>query len=675
MSPRSWTPTAGGSVTAAPTDEYPDLISLTSAGAGFEQFDGSPVPDALQLALVFATGSGFAVYVEASTSAGRRQFKFGPGPLGAELRFGYRYQVGLGDEARDGSVRSVALDLGAIATEAEPGTAVDTITAVFVRLAGVMAIDVQEATSTPPPPSDGPIARPDAARFLQQATFGPTMAAIDELAGIGSYDAWIDAQLAAPISLTVPYVKANSNGSLASPRHEIWWKNAVEGPDQLRQRVAFAWSQIFVVSDIDYELRNAQYAMAGYYDMLATEGLGTFRQLLEKVTLHPVMGIYLSMLRNEKADPARNVRPDENFAREILQLFTIGLEELTPSGELSGGASIPTFDQSTIEEFAKVFTGWNLANTDRWTSNDLTAFDKESPMVPVEEYHDTSAKQLLGRVRLPAGQDARRDLTQALDNIVVHPNVGPFVSRLLIQRLTTSNPSPSFVGRVAATFADDGAGVRGNLAAVVRAILTDAEARNGHRTAEATFGKIKEPILRLTQLWRAFEARPGSSAGGVYRPYAKSIDQIGDVLGQAPMRSPSVFNFYQPDHPLRPGSSLVAPEAQILAEIDVASTNNMLFQQIYSDNNRTGTRTNIATIDIDREVALAGDVDALLDHLDVLLVAGRLPVEQRRAIASHLTAAHPDTDATGAVTEEARIRRALDAVFCIVGSPVHLVQT
>jgi uncharacterized protein (DUF1800 family) len=416
--------------------------------------------------------------------------------------------------------------------------------------------------------------------------------------------------------------------------------------------------------------------MSGYYDMLATDGLGNFRDLIEKVTLHPVMGIYLSMLRNEKADPARNVRPDENYAREILQLFTIGLYQLAPDGEvrMSGGKPIPTYNQTTVEEFAKVFTGWNLADADVWQSNDLTKFDKERPMVPVEEYHDRSEKTLLQGTTVGPGLDARTELGLALDNIFAHQNVGPFVSRLLIQRLVTSNPSPGYVGRVAARFDDNGDGERGDMAAVVRAILTDAEARNGHLSAPDTFGKIKEPVLRLTQLWRAFDVEPGPDADGVYRPKARAIDQIGDVLGQAPMRSPSVFNFYQPDHRARPGSDIVAPEAQILTEVDLASTNNMLFLQIYYGNNRTQDRTNIATINIDREIAMAGDVDALIDHLDVLLVAGRLPVAQRRAIATHLTSAHVVTGVTAAEALQARTQRVLDAVFCIVGSPVHLVQ-
>lgn len=663
MEPTNWIASGDGTSTADSANA--GLITLRSSGAGFEQFDASTSPGR-SFSLAVETTSAFAVYVNVLTSAGRRQFKFVPGAVGVELRFGYRYQVGLGTDARNGVMQTTNVNLDALAASAEPDVSLAQVGSMFVRLAGGMNIDTDGGA----PLASGDLSRAEAVRFLQQATFGPNPEAIEEVMAMG-IGGWIDQQLAASPSLTTPYVRANSTGSLGTTRHHIWWINAMEGSDQLRQRMAFAWSQIFVVSDIDYELAIAQYAVSSYYDMLATEGLGSFRNLLEQITLHPVMGIYLSMLRNERADPARNVRPDENFAREVLQLFTIGLYELNDDGTVRSDSTgpIPTFDQVTIEEFAKVFTGWNLAGAEVWVSNDLTKFDKETPMEPVEEYHDRTSKRLLNGTVLPAGQDARTDLSQALDNIVAHPNVGPFVCRLLIQRLVTSNPSPGYVRRVAAVFGDNGGGARGDMAAVIRAVLTDDEARNGHIANPDTFGKIKEPAMRLTQVWRAFSAVPGSDADGIYRPYAKAIDQIEDVLGQAPMRSPSVFNFFQPDHRAEPGGDLVAPEAQILAEIDLASTNNMLFMQIYDDNNRRSTRTNTAVINIDREVALASDIDALIDHLDVLLTAGQLPSDHAAAIAVHLATEHPD-----ASDPDVLIDRCLDAIFCIVGSPFHLVQ-
>lgn len=511
------------------------------------------------------------------------------------------------------------------------------------------------------------IDRAAAVRFLTQSTFGASQASIAELVALGSYDAWIDQQMAMPMSLTEPYTRANSNGSLRTTRHYIWWDNAMTGADQLRQRVAFALSEIFVVSDIDYVLGNSQYAMCNWYDMLADEAFGNFRDLLERVTLHAVMGTYLSMVRNERADPARNVRPDENYAREILQLFTIGLHELHPDGTLrrSGGEPIPTYNQATVEEFAKTFTGWNYADTGEWNSN--RAYDRTLPMTAWQEYHDDTPKVLLNGVTLPGGQSAEQDLAGALDNIFAHPNVGPFIARSLIQRLVTSNPTPGYVGRCAAVFDNDGAGVRGNLGALVRAILVDTEARTGHLSAPATFGKVKEPLLRLTQLWRAFDAQPGPDSGGIYRTRARVVDQIIDLLGQAPLQSPSVFNFFSPDTPLGANSALVAPETQILTEINVATTDNMLFSQIYSHNSFYDAPATQTRIQITNEMALATDIDALLDHLDELLLAGSMPAQYRSVIADRL-ATHD------ASTAEGRADRVLDGIYAIVGSPFHYIQ-
>jgi len=486
----------------------------------------------------------------------------------------------------------------------------------------------------------------------------------------GSYSAYIDQQLALPATLLEPYVRTQNNNSNRTYRHDGWWLNVMEGPDQLRQRLAFAWSQIFVVSDRDYTLGNAQYGISNYYDMLGQLSDGNFRTMLERVTLHPVMGMYLSMLSNELADPSRNVRPDENFAREVLQLFTIGLYELQPDGQVQrdgSGQPVPSFDQTTVEEFAKVFTGWNYDLMRWWNDTNLGAESGVLPMVAYEEYHDTTEKRLLNGGVVPAGGTAYQDLTIALDNIFNHPNVGPFIAHALIQRLVTSNPTPQYVGRVAAAFNNNGAGIRGDLRATVRAILLDPEARTGHQTMPATFGKIKEPIMRLTSLWRAFNAQPGPEGRGLYQPYARSVDAIEDVIGQAFLRSPSVFNFFNPDNPLQPGSQLVGPEMQILSEINVATTNNMLLQCIYGDNERsTEYRQNITQVQLQPEVELAADVNALLDRYDMLLCGGQLPPVVRQAI-EQVISAHPDDD-------QGRFYRVVDAIYAIVGSPIHLVQ-
>lgn len=662
----TWQAATSGDVQPIPTTALPGLTQLSSDGSSYHQFDarGAGLDDPIMGSV--RTTHYFALYVETTTNRGRRQFKFTPADLGGPaLRFGYRYEVGLGRSLRNGDLQPLILSLGEIASATEPGTTITSLDAVFARTRRTLDIEILDSA---PPSEPGEVSSQAAARFLTQATFGPSIESIAALEALGDYEAWIDEQVAAPASLTLPYVKANSNGSLSTTRHHIWFDNALNGQDQLRQRVAFAWSQLFVISDRDYVLSNSQYSVSDYYDLLAVQGLGNFRDLLETITLHPSMGVYLSMLRNEKADPSRNVRPDENFAREVLQLFTIGLYELEVDGTVrtSGGQPIPTYDQATVEEFARVFTGWTYAGQRSWNETNAGFFDKESPMVPYEEFHDTGEKKLLNGVVLPAGQSARADMDAALDNIFNHPNVGPFIATHLIQRLVTSNPTSAYVGRIAAVFNNDGSGERGNLAAVVKAILLDAEARLGHEVDPQSFGKLREPVLRLTQVFRAFSAVPGPIANGIYIPEARPIDRIDQIVGQGVMESPSVFNFYYPNYPLSPSSDLVAPELQILSEINVASTNNMFFNQIYRYHNRTEAYGAISRLQVEREVELAERPRELVDHLDLLLLAGALPDEAKTAIVTHLESI-PDSD-------EGRFARALDAMYLVVGSPFHLVQ-
>lgn len=526
-----------------------------------------------------------------------------------------------------------------------------------------------EATVAPVTPRDGEITVVEAVRFLTQATFGANLASIQELQAMGSYADWIDAQLDQPASTTLEWVKANSNGSNSTMRHKIWTTNVLTGPDQLRQRVAFALSELFVISDLDYTLSNSQYAVSQFYDILTEDAFGSYRELLERVTLHSSMGVYLSHIRNEKADPARNVRPDENYAREVLQLFSIGLYELAEDGRprLQDGNPIPAFGLNEVENFAKVFTGWSYAGTN-WTDNNGGRFDKESPMVAFEEFHDTSEKVLLNGTVLPAGQTAQQDLTGALDNIFAHQNVGPFIATHLIQRLVTSNPTPEYVSRVAATFADNGKGERGDLGAVVKAILLDPEARTGHITMPETFGKIREPLLRFLQTVRTFNVQAGAGAeAGEIRPRARPMDAIDNVVGQAVMQARHVFNFFLPSTPLKAGSDMVAPELEILTEINVASTNNMLFSQIYDFNHLGSGSDQYARIQMQREVELANDVDALLEHLNIMMTGGAVPAEALSVIGDHVRSVPLDE-------EEGQLNRALDATFLIAASPFHLVQ-
>ncbi|MEM7253632.1 MAG: DUF1800 family protein [Pseudomonadota bacterium] len=559
----------------------------------------------------------------------------------------------------------------------------------------------------PGPAGSGPLFDANAAsRFLAQATFGPTSADIQTLLNLGSYDAWITNQFQRPVSLLLPGAKsiyhawqqecvadapswgcpqslnevlnAGADGHFDTGddqfRH-VWWWNVIDGNDQLRQRVAFALSQIFVVSDIPSELDSSSFAVADYYDTLSRNAFGNFRELLEDVALHAVMGIYLSHAQNEKADPVRNVRPDENFARELLQLLTIGVNELNQDGTpvLDGqGQPIPAYGQFEVQEFARVFTGWSFDGIEWWNWHQRS--DKTKPMVAFEEYHDTGEKELLDGVTLPAGRSTRQDLEAALDNVFNHDNVGPFFGTLLIKRLVTSNPTPQYVGRVAAAFNDNGAGVRGDMKAVIRAILLDPEARSGHLSVPG-FGKLREPLLRITHLWRAFDAAringghwdvPESvavySSPGVWF----GLKHFEDDIGQNVLRSPSVFNFFLPTHspagPVR-DAGLVAPEFQIATEANVmgiVNTINRHIQDFDPGENRTYLRVN-------PELALVGNPIDLVDHLDLILTAGALSSAVKSIILDHLNNSNFQNNNTD-------LRKVRDAISLIMSSPEYVVQ-
>ncbi|MCG8380730.1 MAG: DUF1800 family protein [Gammaproteobacteria bacterium] len=535
---------------------------------------------------------------------------------------------------------------------------------------------VGDDQAAPPPLDPGDDATTaEAARFLTQATFGPTQSDINALLAMDNLEEWVDKQFNEPMSPRhYPYVDTYGGDSKKDFRHDIWWKNAIQGKDQLRQRVAFALSQIFVVSDVDYTLKNSQRGMADYYDMLVEGAFGNYRDLLEKVTLHPVMGIYLSMVQNEKADEVRNIRPDENYAREVLQLFSLGLYELNQDGTPKigvDGRPLPTYRQADIEEFAKVFTGWNFKGAS-WGQEAIESdTNRVDPMEPWQEYHDMGEKYLLNSATLPAGQSAEIDLKQGLDNIFNHPNVGPFISRMLIQRLVTSNPTPGYVARVAAHFNNNGQGVRGDLKAVVKAILLDEEAREGHLTMPTTFGKLREPLLRFTHLWRAFDAIPRDGVNDE-QFYVKGISGFEDELGQGPLRSPSVFNFYLPEY-IPPGvlqdSDLFGPEFQIATEGNLVNTNNIIHTLIYSLNNvnkslNSGTAGTF--LDLEAEEAMATNLDTLLDHLNILLMSGSMSSEFKQSLKAHLS--------TISAGNETAIKQVEDAIFMIVTSPQYLIQ-
>jgi uncharacterized protein (DUF1800 family) len=546
------------------------------------------------------------------------------------------------------------------------------------------------ATPSPAPPTPVPAApaspaptKAEAYRFLNQATFGATEAEAQRLIALASggnaYSRWIDEQLAVAASLELPYVVAAvpnpvpadfNVGSLNTQRQDVWFQNAVRGSDQLRQRVAWALSQTMVVSQVT--LTNYPFGLASYYDTLARDAFGDFRKLIEDVTLHPMMGVYLSMLGNQKPNPARNIRPDENYARELMQLFTIGLVQLNPDGTIQRDAlnePIPTYDQAVIEGFAHVFTGWKWACTTgspagcNFNNTRATAANQVVPMQAFTDQHATGAKRLLSyataaKSSLPANQSPAQDLADALDNIFNHPNVGPFLARGLIQKLVTSNPSAGYVQRVSGVFDNDGTGRRGNLTAVVRAILLDDEARG--TSISETSGKVKEPLLRLTQLWRAYG---GAAPSGKYVNVNAQTN-----FGEGPLTAGSVFNFFSPFY-APPGEiadrGLVAPELQIATEYQNTLIANYFYVQLFnrSSPNITAGPDTIVT-HLESEVALAADPAALVTAVGQKLLAGLIS-DTLRAQAEQQVVRVAATNAQ---------QRAAEAIWLIATSPEYAVQ-
>lgn len=520
---------------------------------------------------------------------------------------------------------------------------------------------VGEPISEPPPTSL--ITKAEAFLFLNQATFGALEGETDQLIEM-DYEGWIDDQFSKPASLNFPFLQSlpieRPMGQMNADRVDIWFRNALYGEDQLRQRVAFALSEIFVVSQIG-ALNNRPYSTTSYYDLLVINAFANYRDLIEKVTLHPAMGVYLSMLSNEKPDVANNIRPDENYARELMQLFSIGLVELHQDGSQKlddRGQAIPTYDQSIIEGFAHVYTGWTYANTPRFRNPLPSLRNDVQPMVLWTEYHDTGAKKILGGAMIPAGQSGDQDLADALDNIFNHPNVGPFMAIRLIQRLVTSNPSPAYVSRIAGVFNDNGAGVRGDLGAVVKAILLDDEARPAQRME--LDGKIKEPLIRLTQLWRAYNA---TSASGRF-----AFGRVSLVFGQGPLQAPHVFNFFSPFF-APPGeirdSSLVAPELEIATEYQNTFVTNYMFRQMFSGNSTNpNLREDAIYINFEFEMSIAADIDQLINTVVGKLLGGEISDTLRSEIARML-ALIPETEPAA---------RAAETIYLIVTSPEYAYQ-
>ena len=487
-----------------------------------------------------------------------------------------------------------------------------------------------------------------ASAFLARATFGPTMEEIQALSESGDLEGWLEEQFNKPPSLHLGWMQAHTNASTEAwdnglpdidyAQEDAWWVNSIDGEDQLRQRVAFALSEIFVVSRNSSLIGFAD-GLAHYYDVLLENAFGNFRTLLEAVAKSPMMGSYLSYLGNAKASGGRH--PDENFAREVMQLFTIGLYELNQDGtyKIRDGKRIPTYSQKDIMELARVFTGWTSDNGVFPAAGGFpTLHSRIAEMVTDESEHDTGSKHVLGHL-IPAGQSTRQDMDSALDILFNHENTGPFIARRLIQRLVTSNPSPQYVGRVAAAFSDNGSGVRGDMKAVIKAILLDPEALQGASTRPETFGKVREPLLFITNLWRAFHAQKGQHHVGPFQYDAYGFRDSGQYLQQKALSSLTVFNFFTPDD--RPqdlfdsaGHELYAPEMTVMG-IDGLHTVIMEYSHETGEYEVDGVTAHLT---LDEEIALLnqGQHQKLIERLNTLLLAGQMSQNLKDALMEHI---------------------------------------
>lgn len=624
--------------------------------------------------------------------------------------------------------RSMARSVGAAIALALAGAAATTASAADL----IFSTGMDE-------PVEGPWNRDESARFLLQSTFGPTRSEIVRLGQMG-YHAWLDEQMTLPATRHLPLVDARIqtmgvDNVWEGERHEEWFRAAMTANDQLRQRVAFALSQLLVVSAQSGALEGNPTALADYYDVLVRNAFGSYRTLLQEVTLHPAMGQYLSMFKNRKANLSGTIRPDENYAREIMQLFSVGLVQLNPDGTpvdsdgnpATGLQTVPTYSQDTIRGFAAVFTGWNFSTCvrtlggagqppedangdgeyDRWweweycpndpvqNTNWKLARAFRTPLTPWQIYHQSAGtKQLLsypgvarGRVNaqgvLAAGGTAEQNMAEALDNVFHHPNVGPFVARHLILRLVTSNPTPGYVQRIAAVFNDDNGAspgvVRGNLGAVVRAVLLDPEARRPNTQActgptSGCVGKLREPLLLLTRLNRAMAGRP-SNPNGVWQE-----GWSDGATAQAALRSPTVFNFYLPDyaapHPDISGRGLRSPEFQITVDTYIVRTANELGGRIFwqwlgNPGLPTSGSWRPTVIDLGLDTPIADQPDQLIARYDTLFTGGTMSREQFRLLSQHVANEPFHTWRPDAETRRIRVQ---DALWLTLVSPEYSVE-
>jgi uncharacterized protein (DUF1800 family) len=525
----------------------------------------------------------------------------------------------------------------------------------------------------------------DAARLAQQATFGPTESSIAEIRAAGAAQ-WVKSQMSLKASRytlgkgdAIHQQTVNTSfcalpGNAGTPCWRDWYtstpllwdfyRNATQQPDQLRQRVAFALQQIVVVSELEV---TGTYGFREYHNMLLDSALGNYRQVLKKVALSPLMGAYLDNVNNDKA------APNENFGRELLQLFSLGTCLLNPDASLVGGSCRPTYDNDTVRSYAYALTGWTYpaGGTAPWPcapwGSNCPYFAGDMAALP--QRHDTAERRLLSGVTVPAGSSAAQALELVLDSLMSHPNVAPFIGRQLIQHLVSSNPSAAYVQRVAAAFVAGrhacgatafGSGQRGDLAATVAAVLLDPEARTTTPARQA--GKLREPVLAMTGVLRALNGRTDGDALSY---------QWGDALRQHLFRAPSVFNYFPPDYPV-PGSASAGPAFGIHNANTALERLNYLTYLLYWNGSpanasvpgAVGTRVDLLAFTAD-----AADAGKLVDRLSLLALGQALPAAVRgeivAAVETYTAASHPASWPT---------ERVRQAAFLVFASPDYQIQ-
>jgi uncharacterized protein (DUF1800 family) len=560
--------------------------------------------------------------------------------------------------------------------------------------AELQAIRRRVRSGYPSPRSDA-----EAARFLLQAQ---AYATTTDIAGVrsGTFAAWLSAQYAKPLGPAGwDWLNARGYATIDSttryfdnayPGDYMIWNQLMTAPDALRKRCAVALSEFFVVSLSGLDFAWRSHGLAAWWDLLVAHAFGNFRQLLEAVTLNPAMGYYLNTKGNLKEDPAKGRQPDENYAREVMQLFSIGLYQLNLDGTekrdgQQGGNRIESYSQADVTNLARVFTGYDIDMSQNVNTYDPVlnrnipnTTPARLPMVLNASRHSTLAATFLG-VTIPAGTPGATALKTALDTLFNHPNVGPFFGRQMIQRLVTSNPSRSYVARVAAAFNNNGAGVRGDLKAVWSAILLDEEARNTTGLTQVGFGRLREPMLRFVQWGRTFGI---ASTLGSWK-----IGDLGNPatqLGQSPLRPPSVFNYFRPGY-VPPSTALVAnrsvaPEFQIVNESSVGGYLNFLQGVVRNglyvgapDQPNAGSNASNGydiTAAYAAELALVTDAVALVKRLALLLCADQLSASTQTLIVEALNA----TPVTAASTDAVKRNRVAAAVLMVMASAEYLVQ-